>query len=298
VNPSTYGPPVALISSVAMASWSTFASLGLAASVLFAQDAGQLAFFESKVRPVLVERCYSCHSAQAKTPFAGLKLDSREGALRGGDRGPAIIPGDPAASLLIQAVRHRVIQMPPGVKLPEDQIEAMERWVRAGAPWPAANGPAATPSKPSASAQSHWAWQPIDRISDSIDSLVLARLRKHSLTMSQPADRRTLLRRLSYDLTGLPPTYAEISAFERDPSPDAYQAQVDRLLASPHFGERWGRHWLDLARYSDAGFNNIRFPYAFTYRDWVIRAFNEDMPYSHFVQRQLAADLLPAAGNR
>jgi hypothetical protein len=254
----------------------------------------QLSFFESKVRPVLVERCYSCHSSKAKTPFAGLKLDSREGHLRGGDRGPSVIPGKPEDSLLIQAVRHKVVQMPPGAKLPDEQVQALEQWVRMGAPWPEER----SSMVPSGAAgpdtrASHWAWQPLRlRRHLPVDQFIEQQLSAKGLALSPPADRRTLIRRLSYDLTGLPPTFEDTVAFVADPSPQATEKLVDRLIASPQFGERWARYWLDLARYSDAGFNNVRFPYAFTYRDWVIQAFNTDMPYDQFVRRQLAADRL------
>ncbi|MBL8210552.1 MAG: PSD1 domain-containing protein [Bryobacterales bacterium] len=261
---------------------------------VFAQAPGSesLAFFESKVRPVLAEHCYSCHSAKAKTPFAGLNVDSRGGLLRGGDRGPAVVPGKPDDSLLIQALRHRVVQMPPGRKLDEAQVAALEAWVRMGAPWPEEKAMEAGPVKadPVAGAR-HWAWQPL-RVATgrSIDAFVAEGLARQGLKASPEADKRTLLRRLSYDLTGMPPTYEEIEAFVADKDPQAWEKAVDRLLASPHFGERWARYWLDLARYSDAGFNNVRFPYAFAYRDWLIAAFNQDMPYNLFVERQLAAD--------
>lgn len=244
-------------------------------------------FFEAKVRPVLAGKCYACHSTRAKTPFAGLKLDSRAGALRGGDHGPAIVPGDAGASRMIQAVRGQGVAMPPGGKLSAEEIDALARWVSLGAPWPEETPASAAETKPKPKRTDHWSLQPVRPIRNgSIDEFVQARLKQQGLRLSPPADTRTLLRRVSYDLTGLPP------------SPDltglSYEAAVDRLLSSPHFGERWGRYWLDLARFSDTGFANVRYPFAFSYRDWVIEAYNKDLPYDKFIQYQLAADQLNA----
>jgi len=256
----------------------------MAAASAFAQT-DPAVFFESRIRPLLAERCYSCHSSRAKVPFAGLRLDSREGVLKGGDHGPAVIPGKPEASLLIKAVRYQSPQMPPGGRLPAGEVEALETWVAMGAPWPG--------EKPSEAAHTesaralHWAFRPLVRdfpAGASIDFFLRRRLAREGLAFSPRAGAATLRRRLSYALTGLPPAAAGVRPEE------TYEQTVDRLLASPHFGERWARHWLDLARFSDAGFNNIRFAYAYTYRDWVISAFNRDLPYDRFVLLQLAAD--------
>jgi hypothetical protein len=263
---------------------------------LFAQTPDELAFFESKVRPVLAGHCFACHSEKAKTPFAGLKLDSRESMLKGGDHGPVLVPGKAGQSRLIEAVRFEGLRMPPTGKLPDDQIAALARWVEMGAPWPKQNASSAVRAPdPMRDTLGHWSWQPPRRwfsAEASIDAFLLKKLEAAGLSFSRPADRRTYIRRLSYDLTGLPPTPEQVDAFLADTSPLAFENLADRLIASPQFGERWARHWLDLARFSDAGFNNVRYPYAFTYRDWVIAAFNEDMPYDRFVMRQLAADQL------
>ncbi|MFN3324809.1 MAG: DUF1553 domain-containing protein [Bryobacteraceae bacterium] len=264
-------------------------------------------FFESKIRPLLAEKCYNCHSSKARIVFGNVRLDSREAILKGGDSGPVALPGRPDESKLIQAVRYQTVQMPPAGKLSDEEIAALAAWVEAGLPWPKYDAPLppALESTQKTTAVDHWAWNPV-RVTptpavrdrewprDPIDRFTLARLEREQLQPSPPADRRTLLRRLSYDLIGLPPTVQEIDAFERDRSPAALHRQVDRLLASPHFGERWGRHWLDVARYADSGFLNRRFPLSFSYRDWVIDAFNRDLPYDRFVTLQLAADQVNA----
>jgi hypothetical protein len=281
-------------------------------------DTGGVDFFESKVRPVLVEHCYRCHSAQARSPKGGLRLDSLDGMRKGGDTGPAVVPGDVEASLLVQAVRYKdeVLRMPPKGKLPEAAIGTLEQWVKGGAvvPHPAEVGGAAPAARKAPgidfeAARAHWAYRPIrkptppavrhrDWPSSPIDPWILARLEAAGLTPSPPADRRTLLRRVSFDLIGLPPSAEEVEAFEHDPSPDAYTRVVDRLLASPHYGERWGRHWLDVARYSESkdgvlmyGDDRVR-PFAYTYRDYVIRAFNEGLGFDRFIHDQLAADVV------
>ncbi|MCZ6794346.1 MAG: PSD1 and planctomycete cytochrome C domain-containing protein [Planctomycetota bacterium] len=278
-------------------------------------------FFEKKIRPVLVEHCYRCHAPGKRgekgkrRPKGGLRLDRRDGWMRGGESGPAIVPGDPDASLLIRALRHDDpdLQMPPKKKLSDEVIADFERWVRLGAPDPrtgsAAAGPVPVPVVvvDFESARRHWAFRPLRRpvvptVRDAlrartpIDRFVAARLEAAGLGLSPQADRRTLVRRVFYDVVGLPPRPEEVDAFERDDSPDAFARLVDRLLASPHHGERWGRHWLDVARYADTkdlvlvlGKDAIR-PYAYTYRDYVIRAFNEDLSYDRFILEQLAAD--------
>jgi hypothetical protein len=272
----------------------------------------QLQFFENRVRPVLAENCYKCHSDQAEKVKGGLLLDSRDGVLKGGDTGPAIVSGDPDHSLLIKAVRYTNpdLQMPPkGNQLPETAIADLVAWVKMGAPDP--RGATAVQKNWAASSKSHWAWQPLTRpsipaVQDSawtktpIDNFILAKLEDKTLKPNPPADKRTLIRRATFDLIGLPPTTAEMDAFLKDDSPDAFAKVVDRLLASPHYGERWGRHWLDVARYSDTK-GQIRrqredpnYPFAWTYRDYVVRSFNEDKPFNLFVIEQLAADKLPA----
>jgi len=285
---------------------------------------GGTAFFETKVRPVLVERCYSCHSSASQPVQGGLKLDSREALLRGGVRGSALVPGDPDRSSLIRALSHadKSLQMPPGGKLKGPEIAALTAWVRMGAPWPAA-GAVAPVSKPAA--EKFWAWIPpkppaLPRVKNAawaqnpVDRFILAGLEAKGLAPAPPADRRTLIRRATFDLTGLPPTPAEIADFEREceaeggrgpgaggqgaelPAPKAYARLIDRLLASTAYGERWGRHWLDVARYADSNGldENLVFPNAWRYRDYVIRAINADKPIDRFIQEQIAGDLLPS----
>ena len=269
-----------------------------------------LEFFEKHIRPVLADSCYKCHSAEAGEKIkGGLRLDSREGVLKGGDSGkPAVVPGDPDASLLIQAIRHAHpnLQMPPKKKLAKRQIEAFVSWVKMGAPDPRV---AVTAQPPRPDPRSFWAFQPprdppVPAVKDAawpkmpIDHFILAKLEEKGLKPSSEADKRTLIRRATYDLVGLPPTPEEVDAFVADASPDAYEKLIDRLLTSPRYGERWGRYWLDLARYSDTkGYvysdrEETHFVHAFAYRDWVIKALNEDMPYDRFLLLQIAADQL------
>ena len=272
----------------------------------------QLQFFENRIRPVLADNCYKCHSAQAEKVKGGLLLDSRTGLLKGGDTGPAIVPGDPENSLLIKAVRYTDpdLQMPPkGNRLPESVVADLVAWIKMGAPDPRE---ASVAEKAWAdSSKNHWAWQRLTKpavpsVKDStwaktpVDNFILAKLEEKDLKPNPAADKRTLIRRATFDLIGLPPTTEEVNAFLKDESPDAFAKVVDRLLASPHYGERWGRHWLDVARYSDTK-GQIRrqredanYPYAWTYRDYVIHSFNEDKPFNLFVIEQLAADKLPA----
>ena len=271
----------------------------------------QLDFFESKIRPLLVQNCYGCHSVSAKPRFANLHLDSREGMLQGGDRGPALIPGDPDASPLMQAVRHEELKMPPAGPLAPRQIALLARWVEMGAPWPEdreGKQAAGDPDDDSAERLKHWAWQPLTpaldpKISeaadsttdptDAIDRLVRA-LEAAGLAGAGEADRYTLLRRVTFDLMGLPPTPEQIEAFVNDDAPDAFEKVVDRLLESPAFGERWGRHWLDLTGYADSLGLGRRIPakQAWRYRDYVIEAFNRDKPYDQFIREQVAGDVL------
>lgn len=280
--------------------------------------ADQVEFFEKRIRPVLVESCHRCHSAEAGQAKGGLKLDTREAVLRGGQSGPALVPGQPDTSLLIRAVRYADpdLEMPPqsaGGKLSEAVIADLVAWVAMGAPDPR-GADAGKPGAPSnAAAQQHWAFQPVKApgmptvrdpaaVRTPVDHFVRAKLETRGLSPAPPADRRTLLRRLHYDLTGLPPTLAEVAAFEADTAPGAVERVVDRLLASPHYGERWGRHWLDVARYADTkGYvfqEERRYPFSHTYRDYVIRAFNDDTPFDRFLVEQLAADLVVSGEDR
>ena len=269
----------------------------------------QVEFFEKKIRPIFVERCYKCHSVAADKVKGGLLLDSREGLLKGGESGPAIVPGDPEKSILIRAIRQTdELRMPVKEKLPDHQIADFISWVRMGAPDPrlapagAAAVRAAVPSL--AEARRFWSFQPARETMPPIvrnawgrtpiDNFILAKLEEKKMSPAPEADRRTLLRRVTIDLTGLPPTPEEIEAFLKDESPDAFEKVVDRLLASPRYGERWGRHWLDVARYADTKEwvvdEERRLPYPFTYRDWVIKALNDDVPYDRFLTLQIAAD--------
>ena len=278
-----------------------------------ASTAEDVAFFESKVRPILVEHCDGCHSADAETVRGGLLLDTRAGWAEGGDSGPAIEPGDPEASPLIWAVRYDdpLLKMPPQGKLPDAAIADLEAWIRRGAPDPRA-GKSAAPPKPAGrtidldAARKEWPYTPIVRpeppspsdpvgwCRNPIDRFILDRLGREGLAPSPEADRRVLIRRAALDLTGLPPTPEEVDAFVADPDPDAYANLIDRLLERPSYGERWARHWLDVARYAEShGFeHDYDRPSAYVYRDFVIKALNEDMPYDRFVRWQLAGDEL------
>ncbi len=279
-----------------------------------AQDGTE--YFEQKIRPILVDHCYKCHSSEAKKAKGGLQLDTRDNLLKGGETGPAILPGEPEKSLLIKAVSYtdENLQMPPtkggGGKLSQAQIDTLTEWVKIGAPDPRVSKDAAAhqPETIAAKARNHWAFQPIRNppmplvknkrwARTPVDAFVLAGLEANALTPSPSADRRTLIRRATFDLIGLPPTPAEVAAFIADTSPDAFARVVDRLVASPRYGERWGRHWLDIARYADTkGYvfeEERRYPYSYTYRDYVIRSFNEDLPFDQFILQQVAADLLP-----
>jgi hypothetical protein len=265
-------------------------------------------FFETRIRPVLTEKCYKCHSAGAEKIKGGLLLDSRSGWMKGGESGSVIVPGDPEKSRLIHAVRYTdsSLQMPPKEILRASQIADFAAWVRMGAPDPRVE---AKPSRIThrAAVTNHWAFlSPRDcappKVKDKkwprspIDNFILAELEKQRLKPGRPADKRTLIRRATFDLTGLPPTPQEIEAFLADNLDNAFVNVVDRLLATPQFGERWGRHWLDVARYADSNGSENNLPYenAWRYRDYVVRAFNEDKPFTQFVREQLAGDLLPA----
>ncbi len=269
-----------------------------------------LEFFEAKIRPLLAEHCLACHGV--KKQQAGLRLDTRAAALQGSDSGPVLVPGHPEKSLLLKAVRHQGdLKMPPKSKLPQSAIDDLAAWVKMGAPWP--ETPAVVKHAGKDTWKTHWAFQPVRPVAvppvknatlvkTPVDAFLQTALEAKGLSLAPAADRRTLLRRVTFDLHGLPPTAAEIEAFEKDQSPDAYEKVVDRLLASPRYGERWGRHWLDLARYADTkGYvftEERRYAFAYTYRDYVIRAFNEDLPYDQFILQQLAADQLPLGADK
>jgi hypothetical protein len=264
-------------------------------------------FFKTQVEPLLARACYDCHSHEAAKVKGGLYLDSKSGWMLGGNTGAVIVPGDPDASLLIQMVQSEDedFQMPPkGSRLSKQEISVLERWIRYGAIDPRAVETAEQTEDP---AESHWAFVPIEKpdlpevkrvgwIESPLDAFVLESLESHGLQPSEPADRATLIRRAYFDLTGLPPSLESIQQFEADRSPDAFGRLVDRLLASPEYGERWARHWLDIARYADTkGYvfqEERRFPYSYTYRDYVINALNADLPYDQFIIEQLAADQL------
>ncbi len=275
-----------------------------------ADQAGALDFFEKQIRPVLVEQCYECHGE--KSQKGGLRLDTKAGWEKGGDSGPTIVPGNPDKSLLIQAIRYhdKDLAMPPkksGGKMPDDQIANFEAWVKIGAPDPRTGGPS-TAARDMAKAKEHWAFKPVAAppvpqvktpawVKTPVDAFILANLEAKALKPAPPAEKRTLIRRVYLDLTGLPPSPEEVDAFNADQSPDAFAKVVDHLLDSPHYGERWGRYWLDIARYADtrgylAGGEERRFPFSFTYRDYVVRAINEDKPFDQFIREQLAADKL------
>jgi hypothetical protein len=267
-----------------------------------AVDSPGVEHFEKHVRPILVEKCLSCHAGEKSK--GGLKLDTRQAILNGGQNGAVVTPGKAMSSRLIEAVRHidDDLKMPPSGKLTEREIAALEKWVELGLPWPEKVSLAA-PDAMARAAAKHWAFRPVVRpevptgeSTNPIDRFILARLNDSGLSLSPRADKRTLIRRATFDLLGLSPTPEEIEAFLRDDSAQAYERLIDRLLASPRYGERWARHWLDVARYADnkgyVFFEGKEYPWAWTYRDYVIRSLNEDKPFDRFVTEQLAADLI------
>ncbi len=302
---------------IAFAMAATFALPAPAADEDAVMERAKREFFEAKVRPVLAERCFDCHGAEKQK--AGLRLDSAEALRKGGDAGPVVEPGDPENSPFVEAIRYDgPIKMPPKGKLDDAQIAALTEWVKMGAPWPAGEEAAAAvvqqaePGVISEEDRAFWAFQPIGNpeppaVDDgawpksSIDHFILAKLESSGLRPAPPADKRTLIRRATFDLIGLPPTPEEVAAFLADESPNAFERVVDRLLASPHYGERWGRHWLDIARYGEDQAHSFQprlYPNGFRYRDWVADAFNADMPYDRFLVEQIAADLLDEPGRR
>jgi hypothetical protein len=271
-------------------------------------DPAGIEFFEKRIRPILVEHCYECHSDKAPKIKGDLRLDSRDGLLKGGRSGPAVVPGKPAESLLIKGVHYddETFKMPPKAKLSAAQIADLEAWVKMGAPDPRTGGPAAK-AIDFDKARNFWSFRPLQNPAppdvkdptwpaNAVDRFILAKWEEKGLRPVPPVDKLALLRRATYDLTGLPPTPEEIEAFVKDKSPDAFAKVVDRLLASPAYGERWGRHWLDVVRYSDTAGDNSDFPVPqlYRYRNWVIDALNRDMPYDEFVRQQIAGDLMPA----
>jgi len=279
-----------------------------------AADADATEFFESRIRPLLVKKCYACHSAAADPVEGNLRLDTRDGWMRGGDRGPAIVPGKPDKSLLMKVVLYQNpdLSMPPDNRLSRGEQEQLRRWIRMGAPDPRTGRPNDGPMQAIDwdQAQTFWSFRKIVRpeppavmksswVRSPIDRFVLARLEQRGLQPVAAATRATLIRRLTLDLTGLPATADEVAAFQADGAADAYARLVDRLLANPRYGETWTRHWLDVVRYADDQLRTEYYyrdlPHAWQYRDWVIRALNADLPYDQFVMEQIAGDLLRGA---
>lgn len=267
--------------------------------------------FERTIRPILVEHCYECHSSNSATVYGGLRLDSAEGLARGGDSGPAIDPSNPRASLLLAAIRYEAgLEMPPAGKLSDRELQRMTAWVEAGAAFPPSRQPVGplNESIDYASARAFWSFQPVQSqplpaVEDPgwqrtrIDAFVLAAMHRQGLQPAPEADRRTLIRRLTFDLIGLPPTPAQVQQFLADGAPDAYERLVEALLASPAYGEHWARWWLDLARYADRTASWVEHPgQPYLYRDWVVSSLNADLPYDEFVRRQLATDLMASTG--
>lgn len=307
-------PPRPRIATTAATIFATF-FLGLT-SIVTAEEpvsSANFEFFEKEVRPLLVEHCLDCHSPETDVS-GGLSLNSRENLLAGGDTGPAIVSGKPAESLLIEAVgyRNRDLQMPPDGRMDQKKIDILVEWVKRGAPDPRVATTEIREQGPSGMSieegRRFWSFQPVDRpnipevaahewVASPIDAFVLARLERNGWTPAPPADKRTLIRRLTFNLTGLPPTPEEVETFVNNDSPEAYGQLVNRLLESPQYGVHWGRHWLDVARYADSNGldENLAYGLAWRYRDYVVDAFNADKPYDRFVIEQLAGDLMPHA---
>ena len=273
-------------------------------------SADDVQFFEQKIRPVLVEHCYSCHSAEAASNDelqGGLLVDTRAGLLEGGDSGPAVLPGKPTDGMLLDALRYETFEMPPSGPLPKTVIADFEEWIRRGAADPRTGKSPSTIKRAIdiEAGREHWAYQPIpdvvvppktgDFAATPIDAFVQQRLKEAGIQPNPRADRRTLIRRLYFDLLGLPPKPQQIDEFIADQSSDAYEKLVDRLLSSPAFGQRWGRHWLDIARFAESvTLRGLVQHQAWRYRDYTIEAFNADLPYNEFLKQQIAGDLLPA----
>ena len=262
--------------------------------------AEQAAFFESKVRPLLFKHCYECHSGRSEKVKGGLRIDGHPWIAKGGESGTLIVPGNPERGLLMEAIKWQSFEMPPRGKLAKDEIAVLENWVRMGAPFPGTDESAIVVEKEkepydwSRFRKEHWAFRPIEKQTGTIDQFVRARLQKAGLKPNEPAAERVLIRRACFDLIGLPPTPGQVEAFLKDSSPNAFEKVINQLLDSPHYGERWGRYWMDVARYSDGmgGFlDNAALPNAWRYRDWLIDALNRDMPYDEFVRLQIAGGL-------
>ncbi len=289
------------------------AILGLLSQAVQGQStnfsADQLEFFEKEVRPLLSTHCYECHSADSEDLQAGLSVDSRAALIEGGDSGESIVPGDPDGSLFMDVVRWESYEMPPNGKLPDEDIETFAKWIQMGAPWPAEAAPESSKVREKFDLEKrrdeHWVWQPVEdppvpQVADKnwptaeLDHFILAKLEERQLSPSADADRMAVMRRLYLDLIGLPPTPEQTRAFKEDDAADAVERLVDTLLASPHFGERWGRHWLDLMRYAESRGHEFDpdAVNAFQYRDYVIRALNADVPYDQFITEHVAGDLL------
>ena len=276
-------------------------------------------FFEVRIRPVLVQRCYSCHNSKMAAPKGDLVLDTKEGLLKGGTSGPVLVPGNPAESRLLKVLNYTdpLVQMPPSGKLPDAVLGDFTQWISRGAVDPRASAPALASASPQYKGMSledgrkWWALQPVSahaapkvtpaqgRPSNKIDNFILAKLAEKNLQLSPQADKRTLVTRAYVGLLGFKPTFEEVQAFLNDRSPNAYENLINRLLTSPQYGERWARYWMDVARYADdnpsSEATNPPYPFAWRYRDWMIEALNADMPYDRFVKLQLAADLMPDA---
>jgi hypothetical protein len=294
--------------------------IAFAAAPLCSQTPASVDFFEKEIRPVFADKCYGCHSSKLKSPMGGLALDTKSGWKRGGNGGPVIVPGDPAGSRLLQALTYKQteLRMPPTGKLPDEKIAAFEKWIAAGAPDPREETPATSAAATAKrgmdieTGRKWWAFQPVTPqpqpkfrdpafaqswVRQKVDGFILARLEQGKLQPSPDADRATLIARAALDLTGLRPSYDEVQRFVADTDPKAYEKLIDSLMASPRYGERWGRYWLDVARYGEdnptSEATNPPYPFAWRYRDWVIEAMNKDVPYDRFVKLQLAADLLP-----
>lgn len=289
----------------------TFLLVCFFTSSAIANTQEHLEFFESKVRPLLIKRCYRCHSADAKKVRGGLRLDSKATILKGGDSGAVIVSGDPDKSLLIQSIRYQsTTEMPPNGKLKDGEIAILTKWVELGAPWPndQVNNSTNKSGYDWEIARKHWAWQPVKkpelpsvvgeyRVENPIDLFVTAKLSQASIKQSPIAHTAILVRRVYLDLLGLPPSVDALQRWVKliDANESAIHELIDSLLAQPQYGERWGRHWLDVARYSDTGGwsqDNKSSPKAYHYRDWVVNSFNADMPYHEFVKRQIIGDLL------
>lgn len=288
------------------------ALLAFTSQNLVAEEAKDLEFFEKKIRPALVENCIKCHSETDKKVKGGLALDSKEGIARGGETGPAIVPGKPELSLLVKVINYDGdMKMPPKGKLPPEVVADITKWVKMGAPDPRTNNKPsiAKQDKNNLMGQNWWSFAPLgnfkvpqtNKISrNEIDNFIISRLEKENLSPSPEASKMTLVRRLYFDLTGLPPTQEQIIEFLSDGDDNAYEKLVDNLLKSPHFGEKWGRHWFDIVRFSESsgGGRTAVFPDSWRYRDYVIQSFNKDKPLNRFILEQLAGDLLPAKDNQ